>query len=239
MPYLTIRKPQRSFFNNFYEDLFDYRPSYSVFEQPSTYLVQRRYKDPFEELFSTFNDEFFQKSNQMIEKRKEEENSPFEVQMKFSKKIPKENIKVEVEDDMLTIKAEFKDGKSYESYSKKVTIPSNVDIQKISAKFNNGKLQITIPKVENNLIEEKKEENVNEKEEKKEENVQRKEEENKVEEELIIEDLNEEEKVEIKENEEKLILEDSDIYGEEEANEIKNVEIEIPKDEKLKDITFQ
>eukprot|EP01080_Neovahlkampfia_damariscottae_P002074 gene2074-1946_t len=211
MPYLTFRRPQRSFFNSVYDDFFDFTPTYSIFQQPSTILAQ---KSPFEELFSTFNQElFYQKIS--------EKDEVFEVKMNFSKNIPKENVQIEVEDGILTIKAEHKNENSFESYSKRVTIPSNIDVEKISAKLNNGQLKISIPRVESNLIEEKKEKK-KENEEKKKENEEKKEivekEDEKIDEaELIIEDINEQEENEEKkpllDNVEKLDIEDSDIYG--------------------------
>eukprot|EP01080_Neovahlkampfia_damariscottae_P007255 gene7255-11573_t len=211
MSYLTLRRPQRSFFNEFYDD---FTPS--IF-QPSRILTQKRYLDPFEELFSTIDDDFFHQKS--IENDK-----PFEVKMKFSKKIPKENIQIEVENGVLTIKAEHKNGNSFESYSKKVTIPSNINLEKISAKLNNGQLQISIPKIENNLIEENKEtaneemkNNVNEKNK---EITNEEMEDERMEEELIIEDVNQEEEDSIDEtkplleNNDKFIIEDEEIYGE-------------------------
>ncbi|WP_290900173.1 Hsp20/alpha crystallin family protein [Ferroglobus sp.] len=72
----------------------------------------------------------------------------------------KEDINVYVENGDLVIKAERKEEKEEEGKNfirkerkygevyRRVSLPSEVDIDKISAKYNNGVLEIIIPKVE-------------------------------------------------------------------------------------------
>ncbi|MEQ1875241.1 MAG: Hsp20/alpha crystallin family protein [Bdellovibrionia bacterium] len=70
--------------------------------------------------------------------------------------IPKEDVKIEVIDDRLHVsgerKSERKDKKSYaRSYGKfeqTFSLPSHVDASKIEARFDNGVLQLALPKVE-------------------------------------------------------------------------------------------
>lgn len=72
----------------------------------------------------------------------------------------KENIKIDLEDDVLTISSETKEEKSeekdnytrrefnYSSFSRSFTLPDIVDAEKISAEYKDGILNITIPKKE-------------------------------------------------------------------------------------------
>lgn len=76
--------------------------------------------------------------------------------------ITKENLTIEVRDNVLTIsgtrKAEFQDAKSeqgiqyriqersFGSFQRSIKLPDNVDVNKIKAEHKNGKLTITIPK---------------------------------------------------------------------------------------------
>jgi HSP20 family protein len=72
--------------------------------------------------------------------------------------ISKENLKVEVVNDLLTVKAERKEERKQESkrkylseltygmYERSFTLPGPVDDKKIDAKFENGVLTVTIPK---------------------------------------------------------------------------------------------
>ena len=72
----------------------------------------------------------------------------------------KEDFKVEVKDNLLTVSGERKlvnesDGKNfrsvetqYGSFSRSWTLPENVDAAKINAAYNNGILELTLPKDE-------------------------------------------------------------------------------------------
>ena len=74
--------------------------------------------------------------------------------------IQKENVDISVENDVLTIKAEKKQEqvteeatyysceRSFGSYSRSVSLPFPVDTEKVSATFENGVLEIRLPKAE-------------------------------------------------------------------------------------------
>jgi HSP20 family protein len=75
--------------------------------------------------------------------------------------LAKEDVKVSVNDDrLLTIKGEKKQeyeetGKTFirkesthGSFSRSFILPDNVDVEKINAKYDNGVLELTLPKVE-------------------------------------------------------------------------------------------
>ena len=76
----------------------------------------------------------------------------------------KEDFNIEVNDNYLTISGERKfqnekKDKSYHaiethygSFSRSFTLPENVDVSKINAKYNNGILEITIPKDEKKVL---------------------------------------------------------------------------------------
>ncbi len=74
--------------------------------------------------------------------------------------VRKEDLKVEVDRDLLTIQAERQEEKKHESkkkfvsemyygsYSRSFTLPGLADEKKVDAKFDNGVLTVTVPKVE-------------------------------------------------------------------------------------------
>ena len=74
--------------------------------------------------------------------------------------VPKDQLKVELVDNLLTVSAERKEEKkkedqksclsevSYGSYMRSFTLPSAVNEKKIDAQFENGVLSVTIPKTE-------------------------------------------------------------------------------------------
>ena len=75
--------------------------------------------------------------------------------------IPKENVNISVNEDlMLTIKGEkskdeLKESQSYVrteraygNFSRSFVLPENVDTENIKAKFENGVLELTLPKIE-------------------------------------------------------------------------------------------
>jgi HSP20 family protein len=76
----------------------------------------------------------------------------------------KEDFNIEVNDNYLTISGErkFQNEKKdknyhaiethYGSFSRSFTLPENVDTSKINAKYNNGILEITIPKDEKKVL---------------------------------------------------------------------------------------
>lgn len=81
--------------------------------------------------------------------------------------VNEKDLKVTVDDRVLTVKAEYKDEvnekdkekkeyteKSYGSFTRSFRLPENVDIDKIEAKYKNGLLKVSLPKIK---VEEKKE----------------------------------------------------------------------------------
>lgn len=74
--------------------------------------------------------------------------------------VSKEQVKVEVNKDQLTVFAERKEEKKYDSkkkflsevhygfYSRTFTLPGSMDEKKVDAKFENGVLTVTVPKTE-------------------------------------------------------------------------------------------
>ena len=74
--------------------------------------------------------------------------------------LTKENVKIELNDDILTVKgqknekeSEQQDNYSYSEFSysgfeRSFTLPENVNTEEISAKHENGILKLTIPKLE-------------------------------------------------------------------------------------------
>lgn len=76
----------------------------------------------------------------------------------------KEEFKIDLNDNFLTVSGERKFSKEkneknfysletqYGSFSRSFTLPENVDAQKISARYNNGILEITVPKDEKKTL---------------------------------------------------------------------------------------
>ncbi len=70
--------------------------------------------------------------------------------------VQKKDIKVSLEGNMITIEAKLKESYSetllgketkFEYFKKSMTLPQNINSKKISAKFENGRLSIIIPKL--------------------------------------------------------------------------------------------
>ncbi len=89
-----------------------------------------------------------------------ENNDSFVVEM-AAPGMAKEDFKIELNHDLLTISSEKKDEKetkegetytrreySYQSFSRSFTLPNTADSEKISAKYENGVLTLDIPKKE-------------------------------------------------------------------------------------------
>lgn len=77
--------------------------------------------------------------------------------------VSKEDFKIDVNDNLLTISGERKYNKEkkegnfhsietqYGTFGRSFSLPENVDITKIEAKYNNGILEITVPKDEKKI----------------------------------------------------------------------------------------
>lgn len=78
--------------------------------------------------------------------------------------LAKEDFKIDLNDNFLTISGERKFSKDkkennlhvvetqYGNFSRSFSLPENIDASKISAKYNNGILEITIPKDEKKVL---------------------------------------------------------------------------------------
>jgi HSP20 family protein len=129
--------------------------------------------DSFPSVFSDFfdNDRFF--SNPWLEKVSNvpavninETDEEFDVEL-AAPGYKKTDLKVDIDDNVLTIKAEKKAEKneeskhftrkefSYSSFSRSFTLPQSVNADKIDAKYNDGILKLVIPKKEEKKAEKK------------------------------------------------------------------------------------
>ncbi len=80
----------------------------------------------------------------------------------------RDDFKIDIEDNILTISSEKEEEKkeddknyrrrefSYSGFSRSFTLPDNIDESNINAKYNNGMLQLTIPKKEGSPLKPKK-----------------------------------------------------------------------------------
>lgn len=131
--------------------------------------------DSFPSLFSDFfdNDRFF--GNPWMEKTSnipavniKETDEEFDVEL-AAPGYKKSDLKVDIDNNVLTIKAEKKEEKneeskrftrkefSYSSFSRSFTLPQSVNADKIDAKYNDGILKLVIPKKEEAKLHSKKE----------------------------------------------------------------------------------
>ncbi|KYG68683.1 hypothetical protein AZI87_05465 [Bdellovibrio bacteriovorus] len=60
--------------------------------------------------------------------------------------IKKEDLKIELNDNVLSISGERKRGNSAESFTKRFTLPKTVDVEKIEANYEDGVLNMYLPK---------------------------------------------------------------------------------------------
>lgn len=118
--------------------------------------------------FTQFEDSFDRMLNEMITTKGDVFTPSCEVTeegncylLKFDMPgVSKNQVKVEVIDNQITVSAERKEEKKHESkkkflsefyygsYSRSFTLPGAVDEKKVDAKFENGVLTVTIPKTE-------------------------------------------------------------------------------------------
>jgi HSP20 family protein len=92
-----------------------------------------------------------------------EDEKAFEVQVAVPG-MNKEDFKIDINEDRLTISGERKYSKekkennfrsietSYGSFSRTFTLPDNIDVNKIEAAYNNGILELTLPKDEKKIV---------------------------------------------------------------------------------------
>lgn len=92
-----------------------------------------------------------------------EDENAFEVQVAVPG-MNKEDFKIDINEDRLTISGERKYSKerkennfrsvetSYGSFSRTFTLPDNIDVNKIEATYNNGILELTLPKDEKKVV---------------------------------------------------------------------------------------
>jgi HSP20 family protein len=92
-----------------------------------------------------------------------EDENAFEVQVAVPG-MNKEDFKIDINEDRLTISGERKYSKerkennfrsvetSYGSFSRTFTLPDNIDVNKIEAAYNNGILELTLPKDEKKIV---------------------------------------------------------------------------------------
>lgn len=93
-----------------------------------------------------------------------ENDKEYQIQMLLAG-IKKENISIDVEKDILIIKAERKEVKDlkynrketyFGKYERKFTLPDNVDKENIGAELIDGILNVTVPKLTDNISKSKK-----------------------------------------------------------------------------------
>jgi len=92
-----------------------------------------------------------------------ENENAYEIQL-AAPGLNKEDFKIDVNDNLLTISGERKFNKEkkehnfhsiethYGTFGRSFSLPENVDVTKIEAKYNNGILEITVPKDEKKVL---------------------------------------------------------------------------------------
>ena len=133
--------------------------------------LTRRNQNSFPSIFSDFfdNDDFWGVRSPMMRQQPNvpaanirETDKAYVIEM-ATPGIPKENINVEVENDMLTISGENRQEQteennengrytrrefSYSSFNRSFKLPPNVKADDVKAQVNNGVVNITLPKTE-------------------------------------------------------------------------------------------
>lgn len=134
----------------------------SVYESPFTNLAKRFFENDFD-YFSTFEN----RKNSGLSNIKENENE-YVVELS-APGLKKDDIKIEIENDVLKISSEIEDSKEEKdngyyrrefyksSFQRNFTLPENIKIENISASMTDGILNVIIPKLKE---EEKKPESI-------------------------------------------------------------------------------
>jgi len=107
--------------------------------------------------FPSFNFNFNDNFSPKIDISEDDKNIYLEAEIPG---LSKDNLKLTLQDNILTIEGEKKTGgetkeknyfrseRSYGSFKRSFTLPENVDGDKVAAKFNEGVLEVTIAKLE-------------------------------------------------------------------------------------------
>lgn len=115
-----------------------------------------------------FDDEFFTKGISYPPANIAETNKEFKLELS-APGMKRDDFKINVEDGVLTISSEKEEEKkdedknyhrrefSYSSFSRTFALPDNADENSINAKYNNGMLEVIIPKKEITVAKPKKE----------------------------------------------------------------------------------
>jgi HSP20 family protein len=116
-------------------------------------------RDFFSPRLFNFNDSSFNERLSIPPANIEETSKEFKIDLSVPG-MGKADFKIDVEDGVLNISSEKEEDKtdndknfkrrefSYSSFSRSFSLPDNVDESAINAKYNNGVLQLTIPKKE-------------------------------------------------------------------------------------------
>ncbi len=114
----------------------------------------QKYFDDFTSMKSSFNTDTFTPKFDISEK-----GNQFIIETEVPG-VKKENLKITLQDNILTIQGEKKNvsneserkyfltERTYGSFKKSFTLPEEVDSDKVNAKFNDGVLSVTLDKVE-------------------------------------------------------------------------------------------
>jgi HSP20 family molecular chaperone IbpA len=116
------------------------------------------FRDPFfgkkvDNLLSVFNDSWKNLLTDFDIKPLSESsfvdvNNHYELSVELDKEASAKNVNVEIEENVITVKYEYKTEKKSSSFTLAETLPENADVEKIEAKVIDGTLLITVGKVE-------------------------------------------------------------------------------------------
>lgn len=116
------------------------------------------FRDPFfgkkvDNLLSAFNDSWKNLLTDFDIKPLSESsfvdvNDHYELSVELDKEASAKNVNVEIEENVITVKYEYKTEKKSSSFTLVETLPEKADVEKIEAKVIDGTLLITVGKVE-------------------------------------------------------------------------------------------
>ena len=132
--------------------------SMDEFLTPFTSLYNEVFNSSFPDLFANFGIDFYGKNSYpKVDIQDNETSTLIEAEIPG---LSKDQVSVEIKDDILTIKGEKQDKKDYStgsqcihkelkksSFSRSFSLNSNYDKESVAAKFNNGILEITLKKL--------------------------------------------------------------------------------------------